>query len=391
MNLRHRAVIEAGPATIYRTCCVSAESARAAAALEWIDDPVGLLDEQPVSVPLLLRDVLACPLPVESVELIHPSWWPARRVQLLAAAAGGPDREVLTRSRAAVLAAASPAAVVVEIATGLVAVTTSASADVVAEPRIGAPDEVADAVAGRIRAALRCQPGAVVIDAPAGIGGAGVLSALIEERLRPAVPTTTVDQLPKTRRTVDAPVAEPADPDHRRPLAPAGVVGGVLVLALALLTRHSARPDAGAAVTYLVENHVAVQVPAEWTTRRVTGGPGSARVEVVSPNDPRLMLLVTQAPAAADTLTAIAEPLQRALERADDEMPGVFVDFDPAGISAGRPAVTYREVRDGRRVDWTVVVDRGLRIAVGCQSEPGGEAALRAACEAAVRSAHAIR
>jgi type VII secretion-associated protein (TIGR03931 family) len=111
---------------------------------------------------------------------------------------------------------------------------------------------------------------------------------------------------------------------------------------------------------------------------------------VVSPTAPQLVLHVTQAPAAGDSLTAIAEPLQRALQRADAEMPGVFVDFNPAGISAGRPAVTYREVRDGRHVDWTIVVDRGLRIGIGCQSEPAGEATLRRACEAAVRSAHAV-
>lgn len=111
---------------------------------------------------------------------------------------------------------------------------------------------------------------------------------------------------------------------------------------------------------------------------------------MVSPTAPQLVLHVTQAPAAGDSLTAIAEPLQRALQRADAEMPGVFVDFNPAGISAGRPAVTYREVRDGRHVDWTIVVDRGLRIGIGCQSEPAGEATLRRACEAAVRSAHAV-
>lgn len=159
MSLGHRAVIEAGPATIRRLCCGGAESADAAGALEWIDDPVGLVDGQPVAMPELLREALTCSLPVESVELIHPSWWPVRRVQLLTAAARVLTGEVVTRSRATVLGAA----VVVEIAAGLVAVAGADTTDVVAEPRLGAPGAVADAVAGRIRAAVRERPGAVVI------------------------------------------------------------------------------------------------------------------------------------------------------------------------------------------------------------------------------------
>ncbi|RAU90639.1 type VII secretion-associated protein, partial [Mycolicibacter senuensis] len=122
----------------------------------------------------------------------------------------------------------------------------------------------------------------------------------------------------------------------------------------------------------------------------VAAGPGSARVEVTSPTDPRLVLHVTQAPAAADTLAAVAEPLQRGLQLADTETPGVFVGFDPAGSSAGRPAVTYREVRAGHHVDWAVLVDRAVRIGIGCQSGPGDDDALRPVCEQAVRSAHAL-
>lgn len=388
MSAGHRSVIEAGPATIRRLCCGGAESADAAAALEWIDDPVGLVDGQPVAMPGLLREVLNCSLPGESVELIHPSWWPLRRVQLLAAAARELAGEVVTRSRATMLARASHAAVVVEIGAGLVAVTGADSADVVAEPRIGAPDEVAAAVAHRISAAVRGHPGAVVIDAPAGIGGAGDLSRLIEERLRPEVRASVVDGLPPIRRTVDAPVTEPVSVGRRRRLAPAALVGGVV--ALALLARHDARSDTDSPLTYLVEGHVVVQVPAGWVTRRVTDGPGSARVEVVSPGDPQQVLHVTQAPAAGDTLAAIAEPLQRALQRADAEMPGVFTGFDPAGARAGRPAVTYREVRDGHHVDWAVVVDRAVRIGIGCQSGTGGEDIPRAVCEQAVRSARAV-
>lgn len=227
-----------------------------------------------------------------------------------------------------------------------------------------------------------------MIDAPAGIGGAAALSALIEERLWPEVRATVVDRLPPIRRTGNAPVAEPAPAARRRRLAPAALVGAVV--ALGLLARHDARSDTENPVTYLVEGHVAVQIPNGWSTRRVADGPGSARVEAMSPDDPQLVLHVTQAPAAGDTLAAIAEPLQRALQRADAETPGVFVGFDPAGTSAGRPAVTYREVRDGHHVDWAVMVDRAVRIGIGCQSGLVGEKALRPVCEQAVRSAHAV-
>ncbi|QZA06940.1 type VII secretion-associated protein [Mycolicibacter heraklionensis] len=388
MSLGHRAVIEAGPATIRRRCCGGVESADAAAALEWIDDPVGLVDGQPVAVPELLREVLTCPLPVESVELIHPSWWPARRVDLLTTAARGIAGDVITRTRSTLLANVFQAATVVEIAAGLVAVTGDGSADVVAEPRIGAPDEVADAVAHWVLATARDHPGAVVIDAPAGVGGVAALATMIEQRLRPRLRATVVDQLPPIHRTVDAPVAESAPARRRLRLTPAVVVGSAV--ALAVLMRHDARPQTADPVTYLVENHVAVQVPADWATRRVTGGPGSARVEVVSPSDPQLVLHLTQAPAAGDTLTAIAEPLQQALQLANAEMPGVFVGFDPAGSSAGRPAVTYREIRNGHHVDWAVLVDHAVRIGIGCQSGPGDDDALRAVCEQAVRSAHAV-
>ncbi len=96
---------------------------------------------------------------------------------------------------------------------------------------------------------------------------------------------------------------------------------------------------------------------------------------------------ITQSPVAGETLRATADRLKRAI---DTEPPGVFVDFDPSGTSAGRPAVTYREVRAGHHVRWTVLLDGPVRISIGCQSRPGGEDAVRDACEQAVRSAHAI-
>jgi len=68
----------------------------------------------------------------------------------------------------------------------------------------------------------------------------------------------------------------------------------------------------------------------------------------------------------------------------------VFVEFDPADRRAGRPVVSYREIRADHHIAWVVFVDESLRIAIGCQSAPGHEEAVRDACDQAIRSAHAV-
>jgi type VII secretion-associated protein (TIGR03931 family) len=88
-----------------------------------------------------------------------------------------------------------------------------------------------------------------------------------------------------------------------------------------------------------------------------------------------------------ETLSGAAERLKHAI---DAEAAGVFVDFNPSSVTAGRPAVTYREVRAHHEVRWTVLLDGPVRISIGCQSRPGDAATIRDACEQAVRSAHAI-
>jgi type VII secretion-associated protein (TIGR03931 family) len=142
-----------------------------------------------------------------------------------------------------------------------------------------------------------------------------------------------------------------------------------------------------APTTFLVEGRVALAVPANWPAERVVTGPGSARVQVTSPSDPEVALHVTQSRVAGETLSGTAGRLRRAI---DAEPAGVFVDFNPSGVSVGRPAVTYRELRVGHQVRWTVWLDGSVQISVGCQSRPADEDAVRDACEQAVRSAHAI-
>jgi type VII secretion-associated protein (TIGR03931 family) len=83
----------------------------------------------------------------------------------------------------------------------------------------------------------------------------------------------------------------------------------------------------------------------------------------------------------------VAESLRRALSL---QPGGVFVDFNPSDRRADQPVVTYREIRSDHHIAWVVLVDESLRIAIGCQSAPGHEEAVREVCDEAIRSAHAV-
>jgi type VII secretion-associated protein (TIGR03931 family) len=136
---------------------------------------------------------------------------------------------------------------------------------------------------------------------------------------------------------------------------------------------------------WLVESRVAVEVPAGWPTERIVSGPGSARVQAVSPSEPRTAILLTQSP-GQESLAAAAEVLRRAL---DEQPDGVFVDFVATGRRADRPVIGYREIRRERHVEWSVLLDRGVRIAIGCQHAPDRPLP-QAECERAIRSARTV-
>ncbi|HYB36121.1 MAG TPA: type VII secretion-associated protein [Mycobacterium sp.] len=411
MNARY-AVIEAGPGTVRRLCCgtgMVGDAEMARTALDAIDDPVALVDERPVSVDWLWRAVLRsldCGRQ-EPVVLVHPSWWATPRVDVVAAAARILTDDVVTRRRSWLLAHAASdrqATVVVEIAERLVVVTGAA---VVAEPRHGDPHRIAEVVAHLIVEMTRDTTAAVLIDAPSAISGAAELATLIASAVRGAGVDSTVVAVDDARlqRLAMAAVSAAdeqsaprsaesacdASSRHRnRVLAPlllAGVALAAAVPAVGTFGSHHAPSAETMPTTFLVEGRIAVTVPAQWPMQRVVAGPGSARVQVTSPSDPEVALHVTQSPVAGETLSGTAESLKRAI---DAEPPGVFVDFNPAGHSTGRPAVTYREVRAGHDIRWTVLLDGTVRIGVGCQSRPGGEDAVRDVCEQAVRSARAL-
>ncbi|ORV14717.1 type VII secretion-associated protein [Mycobacterium celatum] len=388
-------MIESGPGTVRQLCCgrtVSGDSG--AAALEGIDDPVALVDERPVAVESLWRTVLQSLLceRAERAVVVHPSWWTQTRIATVAAAAQVLADKVELRPRAWLLARSSPLpTVVVEIAQRLVVVI---GAVVRAEPRRGEPQRVAEAVARVVAGMTSNSAATVVIDAPCSVPGARVVATMIAERLPAGLAVRQVDDAGLQRLAASAvPGDEQAvDVVVRRPRRYRGSIVLVPLIAVALgfiaFSHHAPSESRDMPTTFLVEGRVAVQVPAEWTTERVIAGPGSARVQVTSPSDPQLAVHVTQSPVGPETLAVTAESLKRAI---DAEPPGVFVDFNPAGVSAGRPAVTYREVRADHDIRWSVVLDPAVRIAIGCQNRRGDDDAIRDVCDMAVRSAHEVK
>jgi len=405
----HRAVIEVGPGTIRRLCCGTgaAVDGRTSeiidAALGAIDDLVALVGERPVAVDSLWRAALrstSCAR-CNGMLLVHPSWWSSSLVGVLTAAAAAVAVDVLARPRAWLLQQASDAepdvTVVVEIAERLVVLT---GVEVVAVTRSAEPRFVAEEVAGVIAG----MAAVVLIDTASRVSGASTLATLIAGAARRRGQTVVEINDFRLARLGRALSAQD-EPAGRRCTARAAVrtrgrtLIGLGAAAIVVAATAPAVVTAGgpgtvapkqvqtAPATFLVEGRVALTVPVNWPTQRVLSGPGSARVQVTSPSDPQVALHVTQSPVAGETLSGTAERLKRAI---DGEPAGVFVDFNPSGTSAGRPAVTYREVRASHQVRWTVLLDGPVRISIGCQSRPGDEDPVRAACEQAVRSAHAV-
>lgn len=402
----HRTMIATGPASVRRLCCTTTETADYGhIALSAIDDRTALVQGRAVRVDDLWRSTLRS-LRCGDIggQVLYPSWWPSARIDVVAAAAAvlGDDVELRPRSWLLERASSARAAVLVEIAELLVAITFGA---VVAVPRIGAPGAVADEIIRRIDE-IGCVAATILIDVPSAVSGAATLAAMIGDRVRQHGGTPVeIDDAGMARLASAAGRRTPAESPHppattetetgtgtvRRRVRLLGWLSAAVVLlaaavpAMTTLGRRGVVTEAAAAV--LVEGRVAVSVPADWLVQRVVAGPGSARVQVSSPSDLEVALHITQSAIADAALSATAEQLRRAI---DAEPAGVFVDFNPAGISAGRPAVLYREVRASHHVRWTVLVDGPLRISIGCQSRPGAERAVGPACEQAVRTAHAL-
>ena len=419
----HRAIVEVGPGTIRRLCCgigVGADdemAERYSSALGAIDDHVALVDGRPVTVASLWHNALrsldcGSPDATKAMIIVHPSWWPASRVGVVTAAANGAvmqPRSWLLRQAST----ASEATVVVEIAEKMVSIAGDSKGQrLVAVPRTTGLRPLAEEVAAVVARIRQWPTSVVLIDAPSAVAGASAVATLIAAAVRDAdnghtalvVDDARLAQLAHAVRLPEDELTQPAAAAggvgsrawKLSGVAAAGVVLAVAAPAVAAVGRNGAPATEAVHTTFLVEGRVALTVPANWSAQRVLGGPGSARVQVTSPSDPEVALHVTQSAVpdttqekheAREALQGTAERLRRAI---DTEPAGVFVDFNPSAVSVGRSAVTYREVRAGHQVRWTVMLDGAVQISIGCQSRPGSEDAVREVCEQAVRSAHAF-
>ena len=387
--------IEVGPATVRALRGGSgrkpAESL-VSAALDWIDDEVGLFDERPVAVADLWHALMSSILGESRgpVQVIHPSWWPRARIDRVVRAT--PARDVRAVSRSGLVIADCRAGPVIEITAEFVAVCG-------AVVRVFGGGDVGPVVDAAAEAAEADGCTGVFLDGASGLVGssqaADDIRAALSDR---GLAVRDVD----IAATVVA--AHPTSSRHVRGLVPVLLAMLVLLITLggaAVTTRwrHGGIDTPGgtetptgtetpaAASVSLVEGRITVAIPPDWSVERITSGPGSRRVEVTSPIDPDIVVHITSSYAPETTLADAAEVLGKAVT---DQEPGVFVAFRPAAEVAGRPAITYREIRAGRVIDWSVVLAGATRISIGCQSAPGAEHAVRGPCEQAVRTAREL-
>ncbi len=382
---------EIGPVVVRRLGdgVSTSDRALAAAVLEAGADPLAIVGDRVVRTEAAWRQVLGSLLvDVGEVRLIHPTWWPPTQVAMLARSAAGVTTVVQTFARSAMTTPGACGAVVIEIAPHVVILVRDGEV-IVGQTRSAPTEDVADRVVQQVLAAGA--PSASV-DAPAEVPGAVELAIDISKRL--LAKGLRVDRVDP--RQWMPPAQDPPEPERTRPRASARgmtvvVIGAALAGAVGLwsLAWRGEHPPPGRdeAGVPLHEGKVTVQIPEGWMVRRVTTGPGSRRVEVISPGA-RAALHLTQAPVVVDDLADIADTLRAAV---DSQPSGVFVEFNPADERAGRPAVTYREVREDHEIRWTVLLDNGIRIGIGCQSRLGAEPEIEPACERAVASARTLR
>lgn len=346
-------VVEVGPVTVRGPR--SAPPGRAEQAVACVADRLAVVDHRVVEVADLLREVLAEAAGGRrrSLAVVLPSWWSAAREATVAGAAGNVAEEVRVFRRGSLLSAVHDAAVV-EVA-----------ADVVAIVEPDRPLRVWDRESWPPTTGV---PDSAVVDVPCGVVAPPGLPGrrCRREDLEAAVAARTA-----TRARLR----------FRRPVA--AVLAGVLVTAATV--PWLARDRAQAQWRVLAEGRAAIEVPTGWGIDRITSGPGSARVRIFAPGGlPALHL--TQSIGPTD-MAATAETLGRAIALAPA---GVFDEFRPDVVVGDRAAVTYRERRAGSQTEWAVIVDKDVRIAIGCQSAPARAEAVAQICARAVSSAHAI-
>jgi type VII secretion-associated protein (TIGR03931 family) len=382
-------VVEVGPGTI--RAANAADPELVSVALSDIDDDIALLADCPVAVQDVWHDIMGTVVGsnVDTVVLVCPAWWSSTRIERVRQAACTAATDIVVLERNTLLRQEIAAGdTIVEIAPDIAVVTAFGTITAVIS-RAEGPVATADAVVAAAGA-----PTGVVVDAPAGVLGADVLASMIVTRLRAiGVPAKIVGDgwVRRAATTQSTDFVAPRSGTFRGRQAMAVAAGALCAVAVvggfaAMRDNRSRAEDLP--MTLLVEGRVAAMVPATWTAQRVTSGPGSARVQVLSPTDGDIALHITQSVVPVpSTLAQTADALRAAL----DERAGAFVEFNPSDRRGDRPAVTYLEIRRERRIEWTVVVDGPVRIAVGCESTSGREHLVRDACDRAIRSARTVR
>ncbi|MCF6385757.1 type VII secretion-associated protein [Mycobacterium sp. MBM] len=353
-----------------------------AAAIEAIDDDRVLVGERAVTVADLWTDVIGAAVGDEHPRrllLVCPGWWSDTRVQRLRRAAVPHCAHTAILRRHEVCGSA--ARCVIEIAAEFV-LCRCAGAPVAATPRLGTSAEVAGSVA---RGAIGCAP--IVIDAPTGVPGSAELASALAELLG----ARDVRMVDDAALAVSADTQQrPAPTPVRRSTVWACSAGLVLTLAATLVLPRVSAP-AGYPTTLLTEGRVTVRIPVGWEARRVTGGPGSPRVEVTAPGEnvaapggDAAAILLTQSMGGPD-LASTAAVLVAALRV---QPAGVFSALRTDDHRGGRAVLSYTETRADHEIAWAVFLDGRVRIAIGCRQPPTG-VVIRRHCDEAIRSAHA--
>jgi type VII secretion-associated protein (TIGR03931 family) len=322
-------VVEVGPAIVRGPNHADAEWV--SAGIDGIDDELILIDDRPVEVADVWRTVMHDVVggSAETIVIVCPTWWSSSRVERVRDAASTVANDVVVLRRAQALrdGQSDRPLTVVEIARSswscrrLEAICRCWRVET--RKRFG-QDADADGGCGR---------------QPRGRRGACPLAAAIADRLRAnGVAVTIADQDWVWRGAeVRPPQEEARCPEARPPTNRSGrataVLTGTLVSAAVLCGGFAGRDDAhpsaaNVPMTLLIEGRVGVMVPAQWVVERVTSGPGSARVQVVSPNDPDIAVHVTQSSLAPhQSHEQVAESMRSALSHEPD---GVFVEFNPS-------------------------------------------------------------
>ncbi|WP_328351801.1 type VII secretion-associated protein [Mycobacterium sp. NBC_00419] len=382
-------VLEVGPATVRQLPPrddAALDPEMVACALAGIDDTTILLHERPVSVASLWRHLLSSSAGSRPAALtvVHPSWWPSRRVARIREWAASVTAEVQTVPRSALLTRhqSGAAAVVIEIGADMVAVCRDSATPEVLHGTGDVAAIAALAVDGGTAAP-------VIVDAPDGVPHSERLAAAILNDLRCSGIRGRAGRIEDAvAPTGQQPRAAAAiAPASRLPVHAAAAAVAIVIGAVSILAGRSTEPASVDHTVNLVEGRVGVRVPPDWQLTRITAGPGSRRVQLTSRANPADALHITQSYDPEQTRDGVARVVQQAIGQ---QPPGVFADFDPSTLKAGRQVVSYREARIGREVRWFIVLDGSTRISIGCQSAPGRPETVDAVCDAAVGSAREV-